>query len=110
MEYCCHVWAGASQRSLSSLDSVQRRLRGLVGPDLYATLQPLSHRRYVASNFVSHYVKSVVNVPRSVRPVPRSVIRPVTRPVSVNHHVVPRCVTRPNHHVPRCAPRPISVN
>ena len=49
MEYCCHVWTGASQRSLSSLDSVQRRLLGLIGPDLYATLQPLSHRRNVAS-------------------------------------------------------------
>ena len=41
MEYCCHVWTGASERSLSSLDSVQRRLLGLVGLDLYATLQPL---------------------------------------------------------------------
>ena len=49
MEYCCHIWAGASQRPLSSLDSVQRRLLGLVGPDLYSTLQLLSHRRNVAS-------------------------------------------------------------
>ena len=32
MEYCCHIWAGASQRSNSSLDSVQRRLLELVGP------------------------------------------------------------------------------
>ena len=38
MEYCCHIWAGASQRSLSSLDSVQRRLLGLIGSDLYSTL------------------------------------------------------------------------
>ena len=49
MEYCCHLWAGASHRSLSALDSVQHRLKGLVGPDLYSTLQPLSHRRDVAS-------------------------------------------------------------
>ena len=49
MEYCCHIWAGASQRSLSTLDSVQKRLLGLVGPDLYSTLQPLSHRPNVAS-------------------------------------------------------------
>ena len=49
MEYCCHIWSGASQRSLSSLDTVQRRLLGLIGHDLYSTLQPLSHRRNVAS-------------------------------------------------------------
>ena len=35
MEYCCHLWAGASHRSLSALDFVQHRLKGLVGPELY---------------------------------------------------------------------------
>ena len=49
MEYCCHIWAGASQQSLSSLDRVQSRLRYLVGDSLFSTLQPLSHRRNVAS-------------------------------------------------------------
>ena len=49
MEYCCHIWSGASDASLSSLDRVQRRLKRLVGEDLFATLQPLSHRRKVAS-------------------------------------------------------------
>ena len=43
------IWAGSSHRSLSALDSVQHRLKGLVGPELYSTLQPLSHRRNVAS-------------------------------------------------------------
>ena len=38
MEYCCHIWAGASQRFLSSLDFVQKRLLGLVGPDLNSTV------------------------------------------------------------------------
>ena len=37
MEYCCHIWAGASQRSLSSLDSVQKRLLGLVGKNIIAS-------------------------------------------------------------------------
>ena len=49
MEYCCHIWSGASKSSLSSLDKVQRRLRRLVGDNLFSTLQPLSHRRNVAS-------------------------------------------------------------
>ena len=49
MEYCCHIWAGASQQALSCLDRVQRRLRYLVGDSLFSSLQPLSHRRNVAS-------------------------------------------------------------
>ena len=49
MEYCCHIWAGACKSSLSSLDRVQRRLRWLIGEELFNTLQPLSHRRDVAS-------------------------------------------------------------
>ena len=35
--------------SLYSLDAVQKRLRSLVGEELFKTLQPLSHRRNVAS-------------------------------------------------------------
>ena len=49
MEYCCHIWAGASQQALSCLDIVQSRLRYLVGDSLFLSLQPLSHRRNVAS-------------------------------------------------------------
>ena len=49
MEYCCHIWAGASQQDLSCLDRVQSRLRYLVGDSLFSSLQPLSHRRNVAS-------------------------------------------------------------
>ena len=49
MEYCCHIWAGASQQALSCLDRVQSRLRYLVGDSLFSSLQPLSHRRNVAS-------------------------------------------------------------
>ena len=49
MEYCCHLWAGAPANSLSLLDKVQNRVCNLIGPQLAAKLQPLSHRRNVAS-------------------------------------------------------------
>ena len=49
MEYCCHIWAGASLVSLSCLDKIQNRLRPLVGDALFSKLEPLSHRRNVAS-------------------------------------------------------------
>ena len=49
MEYCCHIWGGTAQTSLSCLDRVQNRLRNLVGDGLFSTLAPLSHRREVAS-------------------------------------------------------------
>ena len=49
MEYCCHIWAGAPSVVLSLLDKVQRRIVNIIGPTLAAKLQPLSHRRNVAS-------------------------------------------------------------
>jgi ribonucleases P/MRP protein subunit RPP40 len=49
MEYCCHIWGGSSNDALSLLDKVQRRIVNIVGPALAANLQPLSHRRNVAS-------------------------------------------------------------
>ena len=44
MEYCCHIWAGASNSCLSLLDRIQRRITNLIGPNLSLTLQSLSHR------------------------------------------------------------------
>ena len=49
MEYCCHIWAGYSSTSLSILDRLQRRIKGLIGDELFSTLHTLSHRRDVAS-------------------------------------------------------------
>ena len=50
MEYCCHIWGGASPSSLSVLDRIQRKAIRLIDDDsLTATLQPLSHRRSVSS-------------------------------------------------------------
>ena len=50
MEYCCHVWDGASSSYLALLlDKLQKRICRTVGPSLAASLEPLAHRRNVAS-------------------------------------------------------------
>ena len=49
MEYCCHVWAGAPSCYLDLLDKLQKRICRIVGPSLAASLEPLVHRRNVAS-------------------------------------------------------------
>ena len=43
--YGIHVWAGASSCYLDLLDKLQKRICRIVGP----TLEPLAHRRNVAS-------------------------------------------------------------
>ena len=45
LEYCCHVCAGAPEIS----DKLQKRIYRTVGPALAASLEPLTHRRNVAS-------------------------------------------------------------
>ena len=49
MEYCCHVWAGAPSCYLELLDKLQKRICRTAGPSLAASLEPLAHRRNVAS-------------------------------------------------------------
>ena len=49
MEYCCQVWAGAPSCYLELLDKLQKRICRTVGPSLAASLEPLAHRRNVAS-------------------------------------------------------------
>ena len=49
MEYCCHVWAGAPSCYLDLLDKLQKWICRIVGPSLAASLEPLAHRRNVAS-------------------------------------------------------------
>ena len=49
MEYCCHVWAGAPSCYLELLDKLQKRICRTVGPSHGASLEPLAHRRNVAS-------------------------------------------------------------
>ena len=54
MEYCCHVWAGAPSCYLESLDKLRKRICRTVGPSLAASMEPLAHRRKVASLSLLH--------------------------------------------------------
>ena len=54
MEYCCHVWAGAPSCYLELLDKLQKRICRTVGPSLATSLEPLAHRRTVASSSLFH--------------------------------------------------------
>ena len=49
MKYCCHIWAGAPKCYLRLLDKLHKRICRTVGPSLAASLEPLAHRRNVAS-------------------------------------------------------------
>ena len=49
MEYCCRVWAGAPSCYLELLEKLQKRIRRTAGPSLATSLEPLAHRRNVAS-------------------------------------------------------------
>ena len=54
MEYCCHIWAGAPSCYLELLDKIQQRRCRAVGPSLATSLEPLAHRRNVASLSLSY--------------------------------------------------------
>ena len=45
MEYCCHIWAGATSCYLELLDKLQKRICRTVGTSPAASLEPLFHRR-----------------------------------------------------------------
>ena len=49
MEYCCHVWAGASSCYLELLGKLQKRICRTVGPSFVASLEPLALRLNVDS-------------------------------------------------------------
>ena len=53
-EYCCHVWAGAPSCYLELLEKLQKRICRTAGPSLAASLEPLAHRRNVASLSLFH--------------------------------------------------------
>ena len=57
MEYCCHVSTRAPSCYLELLDKLQKRICRTVGSSLAASLEPLAHRRNVASLslFYRHY-------------------------------------------------------
>ena len=49
MEYCCHIWAGAPSCYLELSDKLQKQICRTDGPSLPVSLEPLAHRRNVAS-------------------------------------------------------------
>ena len=49
MEYCRHVWAGAPSCYLELLDNLEKWICRTVGPQLSTSLEPLVHRRHLAS-------------------------------------------------------------
>ena len=49
MGYCCHVWAGGPSCYLELLGKPQKWICRIVGPSLAAFLEPMAHRRNVAS-------------------------------------------------------------
>ena len=46
---CCHVWAGAPSCYLDLLDKLQKWICSITCPSLTASLEPMAHRRNVAS-------------------------------------------------------------
>ena len=49
MEYCCYIWTGAPSCYLGLLDKLQKRICRIFGLSLTASLEPLAHRRNLAS-------------------------------------------------------------
>ena len=49
MESCCHVWASAPSCYLGLLDKLQKQICRIVVPSLADSLEPLAHRKNVAS-------------------------------------------------------------
>ena len=49
MECCDHLWSRAPSYYLELLDKLQKRICRTVGPSFAASLEPLAHRRNVAS-------------------------------------------------------------
>ena len=49
MEYCYHIWIGASSCYLELLDKLQKRIYRTVAPSLAASLEPLAYRQNVVS-------------------------------------------------------------
>ena len=49
MEYCCHVWVGASSCYLELLDKLEKQICRTVGHSLAAALEPLVHHQNVTN-------------------------------------------------------------
>ena len=107
MEYCCHIWAGATGCYLELLDKLQKRIRRIVGPLLAASLEPLAHRRNVASLslFYRYYFGRCSSELAQLVPLPFS-RRRSTRYSDRLHDfsvTIPRCYKDVNSFFPRTA-------
>ena len=110
MEYCCHVWAGADQIHLNCFDKVKRRVRGLIGDDLFSTLQPLSHRRDVSrlSLFYRYYHGDCSEELDSLLPPAKTFpVRTRLAATTVKHHPHPVPKTRSKFHQQSSFPRTV---
>ena len=86
MEYCCHIWAGASATVLNLLERVQKRVINMIGPKLSSGLESLSHRRNVASlSLFYRYYNGLCSSEISSLVPPKKVFNRVTR-LSTNAH------------------------
>ena len=98
MEYCCHIWAGASVSMLNMLDRIQRRVIYMVGPKLSSNLQSLSHRRNVASlSLFYRYYNGMCSSELSTLVPTKKVFGRPTRLASLSHRFtveVPFCRTQ----------------
>ena len=107
MEYCCHVWAGAPICYFELLDKLQKQICRTVGPSLAASLEPLTHRRKVASLslFYRYYFSRYSSELAQLVPLPYSRGRS-TRYSDRLHDfsvTIPRCYKDVNGFFPRTA-------
>ena len=74
MEYYGHVWAGAPSCYLELLDKLENRICRTAGPSFAASLEPLAHRRNVASLslFYRYYFGTRSSEPAQLVPLPFS--------------------------------------
>ena len=96
MEYCCHVWAGAPSSYLELLGKLQKEIRRTAVPSLAASVEPLAHRRNVASLslFYKYYFVRCSSELAQLVPVPFSRGRPTLFYSNVLHDfsvTIPRC-------------------
>ena len=77
LKYCCDVWAGESSCYLELIDKLQKQICRTVCPSLAAPLEPLSHRRNVASLslFYRYYFRRCSSELAQLVPLPFSRVR-----------------------------------
>ena len=95
LEYCSHVWGGASKSTLRLLDKIQSKaIRLINNPNLTKSLQPLSHGRLVGylSIFYRYFHRHCSQEIGEIIPVPLRRVR-TTRSSTHSH---PFQVSLPN--------------